>query len=206
MADKQKMEITILPNGEVSIRCCACRAPPASRYGGAGESLGKVKSREKPPSTTRRARDHGNHAEERVLIRLTHLSGACRHRRRCREGGDPHRPREDCDVQFRRPARRAGVDAPRGESDSSGPVRLIDVGSTNGTWSTGSWCARTGCARRQDRLRRAGRAGGPVDVEEASRTSRAMDRSLPLADAGAARTQDYRHRTWTRRRWPARRS
>ena len=48
MADKQKMEITILPNGEVSIKVlcvpgAACEAVSASLE----ESLGKVKSKER---------------------------------------------------------------------------------------------------------------------------------------------------------------
>ncbi len=48
MADKQKMQITILPNGEVSIKVlcvpgAACEAVSAALE----ESLGKVKARER---------------------------------------------------------------------------------------------------------------------------------------------------------------
>lgn len=48
MADKQKMQITILPNGEVSIKVlcvpgAACEAVSAALK----ESLGKVKSKER---------------------------------------------------------------------------------------------------------------------------------------------------------------
>ena len=48
MADKQKMEITILPNGEVSIRVLCVPGPSCEQVSQAlEESLGKVKSREK---------------------------------------------------------------------------------------------------------------------------------------------------------------
>jgi hypothetical protein len=48
MADKQKMEITILPNGEVSIKVLCVPGPSCEQVSRAlEESLGKVKSREK---------------------------------------------------------------------------------------------------------------------------------------------------------------
>jgi len=48
MADKQKMEITILPNGEVSIKVLCVPGPSCEQVSRAlEESLGKVKAREK---------------------------------------------------------------------------------------------------------------------------------------------------------------
>lgn len=48
MADKQKMEITILPNGEVSIKVLCVAGPSCQQVSAALEqSLGKVKSDEK---------------------------------------------------------------------------------------------------------------------------------------------------------------
>ncbi|HZX97468.1 MAG TPA: DUF2997 domain-containing protein [Myxococcales bacterium] len=48
MADKQKMEITILPNGEVSIKVLCVPGPSCQQVSAAlEESLGKVKSKEK---------------------------------------------------------------------------------------------------------------------------------------------------------------
>jgi len=48
MADKQKMEITILPNGEVSIKVLCVPGPSCESVSAALEqSLGKVKSKEK---------------------------------------------------------------------------------------------------------------------------------------------------------------
>jgi hypothetical protein len=48
MAEKQKMEITILPNGEVSIKVLCVPGPSCEQVSAAlEESLGKVKSREK---------------------------------------------------------------------------------------------------------------------------------------------------------------
>ena len=48
MADKQKMEITILPNGDVSIKVLCVPGPSCEKVSAAlEESLGKVKSREK---------------------------------------------------------------------------------------------------------------------------------------------------------------
>lgn len=48
MADKQKMEITILPNGEVSIKVLCVAGPSCESVSAALEaSLGKVKAREK---------------------------------------------------------------------------------------------------------------------------------------------------------------
>ncbi len=47
MADKQKMEITILPNGEVSIKVLCVPGPSCEQVSAALEkSLGKVKARE----------------------------------------------------------------------------------------------------------------------------------------------------------------
>jgi Protein of unknown function (DUF2997) len=48
MAEKQKMEITILPNGEVSIRVLCVPGPSCEQVSAAlEESLGTVKSKEK---------------------------------------------------------------------------------------------------------------------------------------------------------------
>jgi Protein of unknown function (DUF2997) len=48
MADKQKMEITILPNGEVSIKVLCVPGPSCEQVSAALEqSLGTVKSKEK---------------------------------------------------------------------------------------------------------------------------------------------------------------
>ena len=48
MADKQKMEITILPNGEVSIKVLCVPGPSCEQVSAAlEESLGKVKARER---------------------------------------------------------------------------------------------------------------------------------------------------------------
>jgi len=48
MADKQKMEITILPSGEVSIKVLCVPGPSCEQVSRAlEESLGKVKAREK---------------------------------------------------------------------------------------------------------------------------------------------------------------
>jgi Protein of unknown function (DUF2997) len=48
MADKQKMEITILPSGEVSIKVLCVPGPACEQVSAAlEESLGTVKSREK---------------------------------------------------------------------------------------------------------------------------------------------------------------
>ena len=48
MAEKQKMEITILPNGEVSIKVLCVPGSSCEQVSAAlEESLGKVKSREK---------------------------------------------------------------------------------------------------------------------------------------------------------------
>jgi hypothetical protein len=48
MADKQKMEITILPNGEVSIKVLCVPGPSCESVSAALEqSLGKVKAKEK---------------------------------------------------------------------------------------------------------------------------------------------------------------
>jgi hypothetical protein len=48
MAEKQKMEITILPNGEVSIKVLCVPGPACETVSAALEaSLGKVKSKEK---------------------------------------------------------------------------------------------------------------------------------------------------------------
>jgi Protein of unknown function (DUF2997) len=48
MADKQKMEIAILPNGEVSIRVLCVPGPACESVSAAlEESLGTVKSKEK---------------------------------------------------------------------------------------------------------------------------------------------------------------
>ena len=47
MADKQKMEITILPNGEVSIKVLCVPGPSCEQVSAAVEkSLGNVKARE----------------------------------------------------------------------------------------------------------------------------------------------------------------
>ena len=47
MAEKQKMEITILPNGEVSIKVLCVPGPSCAQVSAAlEESLGKVKARE----------------------------------------------------------------------------------------------------------------------------------------------------------------
>ncbi len=48
MADKQKMEITILPNGEVSIKVLCVAGPACESVSAALEaSLGKVKSKDR---------------------------------------------------------------------------------------------------------------------------------------------------------------
>ena len=48
MAEKQKMEITILPNGEVSIKVLCVPGPSCEQVSAAlEESLGTVKSRER---------------------------------------------------------------------------------------------------------------------------------------------------------------
>jgi len=48
MADKQKMEITILPSGEVSIKVLCVPGPSCEQVSRAlEESLGEVKAREK---------------------------------------------------------------------------------------------------------------------------------------------------------------
>ena len=48
MADKQKMEITILPNGEVSIKVLCVPGPSCESVSAALEaSLGKVKAKER---------------------------------------------------------------------------------------------------------------------------------------------------------------
>ena len=48
MADKQKMEITILPNGEVSIKVLCVPGPSCEQVSAAlEESLGKVKAKER---------------------------------------------------------------------------------------------------------------------------------------------------------------
>jgi Protein of unknown function (DUF2997) len=48
MGEKQKMEITILPNGEVSIRVLCVPGPSCEQVSAAlEESLGTVKSKEK---------------------------------------------------------------------------------------------------------------------------------------------------------------
>lgn len=50
MADQQKMQITILPNGEVSIKVLCVPGPSCASVSAALEaSLGKVKSRENTP-------------------------------------------------------------------------------------------------------------------------------------------------------------
>ena len=50
MADKQKMEITILPDGEVSIKVLCVPGPSCEQVSKAlEESLGTVKSKEKTP-------------------------------------------------------------------------------------------------------------------------------------------------------------
>ena len=52
MADKQKMEITILPNGEVSIKVLCVPGPSCESVSAALEqSLGKVKAKEKTAAT-----------------------------------------------------------------------------------------------------------------------------------------------------------
>src|SRR6202022_71736 len=85
-----------------------------------------------------RAREHGNHAEEPVLIRLTHLTGSLQGtasmspKAVIRIGRGP-----DCDVRFdsQRDTRVATHHAEiRFEN---GQYVVVDVGSTNGTFVNG---------------------------------------------------------------------
>jgi hypothetical protein len=67
MADKQKMEITILPNGEVSIKVLCVPGPSCEQVSRAlEESLGKVKAREKTVEY---------YQEELETPEITHKSG-----------------------------------------------------------------------------------------------------------------------------------
>jgi hypothetical protein len=58
MAEKQKMEITILPNGEVSIKVLCVPGPSCEQVSAALEqSLGKVKAKEKTAEYYQEAAD-----------------------------------------------------------------------------------------------------------------------------------------------------
>ncbi len=67
MADRQKMEITIGPDGEVSIKVLCVPGPSCERVSAAlEESLGRVKSREKTAEY---------YQEELETTEVTHKSG-----------------------------------------------------------------------------------------------------------------------------------
>jgi hypothetical protein len=68
MGEKQKMEITILPNGEVSIRVLCVPGPSCEQVSAAlEESLGTVKSKEKTAEY---------YQEDLETTEITHKSGS----------------------------------------------------------------------------------------------------------------------------------